>query len=497
IAAEIADLLDGDIPFFATTPRRGSLAGPRGTVWLAPQDRILATLAHWREASLDLDCQVIRASLVSAYLNENQAAGERRLVVVRARVSGADRRRRELAATLIRRLSQSSVRGPDGTVTWIGPVLSLAGWAVEPLTPDTYSGLAGLAVLFAAYQREATAGRVDALDEAPALLAATLRTMRAAEDYASRRRSQTQTRPPSVGGYVGLGSQIWAWLTLRQWGVAHDGLVRAQALAGLVPAAAADSDGHDLLTGMAGAIVPLLQLSAATGEQQWQDEAAAIGDRLALAAERKDGSACWPSPRWPEGIGGFAHGVTGIGWALARLNLATGQPAVAATARAAFAFEEALYDPGLGGWLDLRDVHRQTTVSTWCHGAVGIGLAAFDLAAQGWPVPPGVLDKAVAATERLGFGWNHTLCHGDLGSWELIDTALATGPAPADLERRRLAARVITSLEANGPVTGMSRDAFTPGLLPGLSGIAYQLLRLHPANDLPSVLTLALVQPGD
>lgn len=152
----------------------------------------------------------------------------------------------------------------------VGPVLDLTGWAVEPLTPDTYSGLAGLAVLFAAYQREATAGRADALDEAPALLAATLRTLRAVEDYASHRRSQTQIRPPPVGGYIGLGSQIWAWLTLRQWGVAPDGLARACALAG--------------------AIVPLLQLSAATGERRWQHEAAAIGDRLALAAERKDGS---------------------------------------------------------------------------------------------------------------------------------------------------------------------------------------------------------------
>jgi hypothetical protein len=35
----------------------------------------------------------------------------------------------------------------------------------------------------------------------------------------------------------------------------------------------------------------------------------------------------------------------------------------------------------------------------------------------------------------------------------------------------------------------MGRNAFTPGLLPGVGGIAYQLLRAHPEHDLPSILT--------
>jgi hypothetical protein len=37
----------------------------------------------------------------------------------------------------------------------------------------------------------------------------------------------------------------------------------------------------------------------------------------------------------------------------------------------------------------------------------------------------------------------------------------------------------------------MGRNAFTPGLLPGLGGVAYQLLRVNPEHDLPSILTAA------
>jgi lantibiotic modifying enzyme len=48
---------------------------------------------------------------------------------------------------------------------------------------------------------------------------------------------------------------------------------------------------------------------------------------------------------------------------------------------------------------------------------------------------------------------------------------------------------LLTSLEDNGPSCGLTRDAFAPGLMPGLGGIAYQLLRMHPDHELPSLLT--------
>src|SRR5690606_21892236 len=70
VAGEIAELLDGDVPYFTTTPRRGQLDGPRGTTWLPATDLIGAALRHWRTADLALDREVIRSALVSAYLNE-------------------------------------------------------------------------------------------------------------------------------------------------------------------------------------------------------------------------------------------------------------------------------------------------------------------------------------------------------------------------------------------------------------------------------------------
>jgi lantibiotic modifying enzyme len=101
------------------------------------------------------------------------------------------------------------------------------------------------------------------------------------------------------------------------------------------------------------------------------------------------------------------------------------------------------------------------------------------------------LQRAAAATYRLGIGWNHCACHGDVGAWELLDQAIAAGEGPPELTQSQLLESILTSLEDHGPVCGLAREAFVPGLMPGLGGIAYQLLRAHPDSKLPSILTLS------
>ncbi len=497
IAAEIAELLDGDVPFFTTTAGRGRLEGPRGTKWLPEADLVADALRRWRAADLAFERRVIQAALVSAYLNEGWLPSEQSLRVDEPRTDDLDGRRRRLAAGVVRQVVQTALRAEDGTVTWIAPVLNPTGWAVEPLGSDVYGGVPGVAVLIAAYLREMGAGRADPVEGLEPLLERTLCTIRAAEDWhAGHRRSGTDMRPRPPGGYIGLGAQIWAWQTLdRLGGRGTAGTERARALAEFLPASIQADEAFDVLTGTAGAIVPLLDLAETTGESRWLEYAVLAGERLIAAATIDARGASWPTPRWPDGLGGFAHGATGIGWALAHLALAAADDRFAATADAAFAFEESLYDEEAAGWSDLREPGQ--TAAAWCHGAVGIGLAAFDLrqrsGASGHDGPDPadtVIRRATAAAWSRGLGWNHTLCHGDLGCWELIDAATAVESQPSGLDSVTVTGHILASLEKHGPVSGFAREAFAPGLVAGVGGIAYQLLRMHPDSNLPSVLTL-------
>jgi lantibiotic modifying enzyme len=303
---------------------------------------------------------------------------------------------------------------------------------------------------------------------------------------------ELKVRPLPPGAYLGLGSQIWTYVVLAHWELdGGDGFERARKLAEQIPAAAAVDEAHDLLSGSAGAITPLLALAGKTGDERYLRIALQLGDLLHERAKHRNGQAYWPHADSPEGMGGFAHGVTGIGWALTRLARATGSARHEQLAQEAFAFEDALFDEQEQNWRDLRMLEGAKTAAAWCHGATGIGLAHLNLdPTLTHASTREFLRRAAAATWRLGMGQNHCACHGDLGAWELLDRAIAAEEAPKELSAPYLLDVILTSLEQDGPSCGMGRNAFAPGLLPGVGGVAYQLLRAHPQHDLPSILTL-------
>ncbi|HWA88454.1 MAG TPA: type 2 lanthipeptide synthetase LanM family protein [Rhizomicrobium sp.] len=493
IDTEIDALIAGDIPYFATVARDSSLIGPSGAAWLAPGNLVRDAVENWRHADLDTERNYVRAAIVNAYVADGWKPPPVSFRPAQDREGDLDRRRREQAAQIVRTLVATAITGDDGTATWMAPMLTPNGWAVQPLGPDLYTGLSGIAVLTGAYLRELAAGRADAVDGVQDLHARLLRSLAMVEDTRERsRRKGLKLRPLPPGSYVGLGSQIWARLLLAQWNLDEgDGRARAVRLAEEMPAAIAADEIQDVLSGRSGAIVPLLALARATGDGRFVEIARSAGDLLCATAKRDARGAFWTHPQWPAGVGGYSHGVTGIGWALLKLADATGDARYRDVAAEAFAFEDSLYDPARGQWRDLRQPGLDGVADAWCHGSIGIGLARLDL-------DPGLetaaardaVARAAAAAWRDGFGWNHCACHGDLGAWEMVDRALAKGVGPAGLTRERLLACVLTSIEDEGPACGVLSGTAVPGLLPGLGGIAYQLLRAGSGAALPSIMTL-------
>jgi type 2 lantibiotic biosynthesis protein LanM len=496
INAEIDDLLEGDIPYFSTVVRDGRLHGPGDTTWLSPCHLLEAALADWRSADFAFERKAIQSSLVSAYLNDGSPAQGTSVMRTHRRGGDLEGRRRRQTAQIVKSIMANAIHADDGSVAWIAPVLTATGWSMQPLGQDLYNGISGLALLFGAYLREVKAGRADHINKLDRLFAATVHTLHLAE--AKRERAAQEgwkIRPEPPGAYLGIGSQIWTYVVLAQWGLdGGDGLERAGKLAQQIPAAAAADDAHDLLSGSAGAIVPLLALAGKTGDKSYVHIASQLGDLLQERSKHQNGHAYWPYGNLPEGVGGFAHGVTGIGWALTHLSRATGRAGYEQLAQKAFAYQDALFDEQEQNWRDLRKLGDATTIAAWCHGAVGIGLAHLNLDLKLTRASTRkLLHRAAAATWRMGMGWNHCACHGDLGAWELLNHAIAAGEAPGDLSASGLLDAILSSLEQDGPSCGSGRTSSTPGLLPGLGGIAYQLMRTHPEHDLPSIL----IQSGE
>ncbi len=476
IAAEIDDMRRGDIPVFANA---------------LDQAQLDEVFQGWLTMRLDLEELTIRGALVTAHLNTRLNDDKRvpyDLSPKHPSASDLDRRRRAMAALTLKELLQLSVRGSDGTITWISPILGRGGWSMRSLQPNLYVGLSGIAIALAGYQQEMRQGRVDDVPGVAEALGGALKVLR---------ESEAAEPPEAVGGFIGAGSQVLAWLTLHHFQPQSDFLAMAERQGHAI--AKWDLEGErvfDILEGIAGTIVPLLHLAEATGDARWLDVAVRAARCLEHAAVVDDRGARWQASVFNEPLGGFAHGATGIGWALTRLALSEAGSAQErrrwqALADRAFDFEDSLFDRAAGNWIDVRKPESRDFPNTWCHGSVGIGLAACDLYARtGAERHLEVLRRAVRAAHRGGWGYSHTLCHGDLSMWELLMRASKLAPDLLPPEAMPGSAVILSSIEEHGIVGGLARDAFTPGLMSGISGSIHQLVRMHPECAIPSPLLM-------
>lgn len=362
------------------------------------------------------------------------------------------------------------------------------GQVLEPVGPDLYAGLGGIA-LFLAYLAE-TAGesRFDEL-------------ARAAFDTGRDRFERQPGCRGALGGYSGLGSWIYVLTCLGVLWRRPELLDEAETVRELVPPLVDADDGLDVISGSAGAIAALLALEAHRPSARNLELAAACGDHLLGRAERQEHGIAWRLPVAERPLAGFGHGAAGGAWALGRLAQATGEARFARAANGALAYERHLFSPRHGNWPDLRHDRRQgeewAYFHAWCHGAPGIGLSRLDLLGQ-WPGDEwGRTEReqevrdAALSTLRGGFGDNHCLCHGDLGNVELLASAgRHLGDAAMIAAADSVTGRILASLEHGEYRTGITSRVELPGLMTGLAGIGHGLLRLADADAVPSVLLL-------
>jgi type 2 lantibiotic biosynthesis protein LanM len=493
IPFEHADLRLGDIPLFTSRPGERHLYSSTGACipdYFAQDSlgAVLERLANMDEKDCATQVSFLRKSMVS--LDKGQPEGRPRTAretrptppaTLQACLAGAVRIGEHLAAQAIHGTTDAG---------WIGMNLEDIAqwrWSLSPLGTDLYEGLGGMALFFG-YLAEVT-GRADFEQLA-----------RAAVEPVRQGWREPGPDSTGVGAFVGRGSTVYVLSHLAAlW---NEPALHEEVLSGL-PALEPliDADTHlDLLSGVAGCAVVLLGEYARTGAPRLLEVAKRCGERLlATAVPCPGGGVGWKSPAGAMPLAGYSHGVSGIVQALLQLASATGDTRYRDMARQALAYERSLFVPEQGNWRDLRDASKAATdtpeafMSTWCHGAPGIALGRlFSLRYLHEPTLRVEIETALATTQRMGFGGNHSLCHGDVGNLEVLALAgeVLGEPRWTHAARRR-AAEVLAQGEASGWRCGLPQGAETPGLMMGLAGIGYGLLRLAASDRVPSVLALA------
>ena len=496
IPAEREDLLRGDIPMFVTRPEARDLwtsLDVRLPEFFSESGLALARGRIGRLSAADLARQlwIIGASLSTVATGVAPVASRPGAPQNTPPRFGRERLL-EAARAIGDRLEALAIR-EKGEATWLGlDLLDEQHASVVPLGVDLYDGLPGVA-LFLAYL-----GWVTGAERYSALAREALVTLRA-------QLKQMKGRLPMIGGFCGWGGIIYALTHLGGLWQEPELTDEAERVVDLLPDLIGRDEELDVISGSAGCIVALLNLHRQRPSSKTMASAILCGERLCGRAEPMPdhaGRAVRTSGA-KRPLAGFSHGAAGMAWSLLHLAGATHDARFREAALEMIRYERCLFSAEASNWLDLRDwvVEKRRPgdpdpcQSFWCHGAPGIGLARLDALGQvDDPEIRAEIATALRTTVSSGFGYNHSLCHGDLGNIELFLQARRLGGGSAwDEESQRIAGSVLASIERDGWRCGNPRSVESPGLLTGLAGIGYGLLRLAESQRVPPVL---LLSPG-
>jgi len=485
--AERRALERGDVPLFTTYPGSRSVWGDPDEEIPAVFDetgleRMLRRVAQLGESDRAKQAWTIRASFASLAIDADPL---RLLHYTPAEPQAPATRERllEAARTVGNRLEALASRERD-ECSWFGVSLGWdRRWRLAPLGLDLYGGLPGVA-LFLAHLGELT-GEARYRE----LAWGAVRTMQHKLD-------DKPSQPTSVGGFLGWGGLLYTYAHLGRLWQRPELLDQAGKCLPMLEALIPQDNSFDVLGGAAGGILALAALHRSRPSEQVLTVARRCGEHLLAQSQRQEQGLGWLSRVEPTvALTGLSHGNAGIAWALLELGALTGEEAFREAAREALAYERSLFHPEKGNWPDLRgDQAAHKFKTSWCHGSTGIGLARLaSLRHMDDARVRQELSTALADTRGVGLGRNHSLCHGDLGSLELLLAAQELpGLAVPRTELERWKAIVLDSLERQGPLSGVPLGVETPGLMVGLAGIGYQLLRLAEPRKVPSVMVLDL-----
>jgi type 2 lantibiotic biosynthesis protein LanM len=494
IPSEREDLEKGDIPIFTTRPNsRGLWNSSRDCIGDFLDEPGLARVQRRIRQLSEEDCSeqlwFVHASLATLAAGRDEAPSP----VVRATARKAMAEAPSLLEAPCKvgdRLASLALQS-GREVSWIGILpMGRHNWTFNPLGIDLYDGLPGVA-LFLAYL-----GSVTSSDRYMALAQSAAMALR---HQVERARSAAA----SVGGFDGWGGIIYVLTHLGRLWEEPALLAEAESFVELLPTLIERDEQFDIIGGSAGCATSLAVLYRCAPSARTLAAAIQCGDRLIACAQPMERGTGWnPGAKQTKPLSGFSHGAAGIAWALMELAALTGEDRFRSTALAALEYERSLFSPGACNWPDLRDDAAFDRVAgggngrfaiAWCHGAPGIGLGRLhclrylddqNIRAE--------IDAALKITIAQGFGSNHCLCHGDLGNLELLLQASLTLDDPeCRAQLRRSTSLILESIDRHGWLCANPLGVESPGLMTGLAGIGYELLRLAEPTRVPSVLALA------
>ncbi len=373
-------------------------------------------------------------------------------------------------------LINNSVQFRSGDIGWYMASVTTRGefsWKIQPIDMYMYGGVMGINMFFhslCCYIKQSKYRNVTKVLDGQ-LFAYT-------DNLFERKKPKLST-----GIYNGEASILKGYLHIYQMTGAKKYLEYAEKHARIVKQCMSREENFDLLDGLAGAVVGLMELYAVKNSEEILEAAAEGGNKLLDCAVLTPQGMCWKNRLDDVPLLGISHGTAGIMIAFAKLYEATGQQKYYDAMAASLAYENANYDEELNNWIDFRanpDKRKEADTVAWCHGAGGVlmsRLAILNVVKDKLKdVVCRDIERAVSKLEDKWMREGLCLCHGSCGNLLMLKK-YADVMEDKEMKKRILeyAGQLASLIEKE---EWLLQEKYNPGLMNGYTGVGMSMLML-------------------
>ncbi|MBL8150685.1 MAG: type 2 lantipeptide synthetase LanM family protein [Blastocatellia bacterium] len=483
IDSELADLQDGLIPYFTTYTDSKDLWNSKGekieNVFLSTSfDIVIEHINSFSIQAMEQQCWFIKTSFAAKETNQKQKIKYLKLQNDILLQPDYEQKLLENAKIIGDKLLSTAIYNND-YASWITLDIESNGkFEFTSTSVDLYHGICGVTI-FLAY--------LGYLTENSTYTTLARKAIKMLDhDFCYKKLDK-------IGAFDGLGSIVYALSHLSTLWKDQNLIKKAEEMANKILALVKQDKSYDVISGSAGSILSLLSLYKVSPSKAILNIAVECGNHLVLNAQKQDKGVGWVTIENSPPLSGFSHGAAGIAYALLYLGNLTNDYTFIETANEAIEYERSLFVEQVGNWLDLRE-NKRDIYTAWCHGAPGIGLGR--LQCLDFISDETIKKEVQIATEttlKESISINTSLCCGGLGNIDFLMQASEKIHQPKSDLIKQIANAILKKIEVDGIecLTVSHMKIEIPGLMKGMVGAGYQLLRLAKPDLVPSVLCLA------
>jgi type 2 lantibiotic biosynthesis protein LanM len=498
VSGEQNQIIDLDVPVFYVSTKTTEMTAPGDStpirVFRAPADReILDRAANLSEAHLEKQLQSISLTLRTSSLHKTKTtesfiAREKTPTIRTETIS--DSYCRDIACSIGERMLDEAVVGGDESLAWLSLVANRRTMSTQigPMPARLYDGLCGPAILFALL--EDICGDTQTQAKMAVGLGGSLHEIAKGIEKRDYRRALLYD---GIGALSGLASIVYTLIYIYRINSKVHYLDLADQYASLITESQIQKDQYlDITSGTAGAIRVLALLESLRPKKETRSVIEAGRSHLRNKAVYFDDSVAWHTTG-PTAVSGFAHGASGIAYALQEADNALSDFVSADLIDGALRFERQAFDANAKNWRRSKGGGAELCGNRWCEGAPGIGVARLVLRKS---LSSSLIEEelalAIEVSRKQDSATLDQLCCGAFGAVDLLISAARELNEPKyfamakDIVARRLS-KVSSPLELQ---CGLPASIFPTPFFQGLTGLAYVFARLASNKEYPSVLML-------